>query len=95
MERKSVKKPVRELEPIEKFVRWVLLSFAPSTGKMSTNDLFNKGYGNIVTISCQLCFFAVFMYYAITNSIYNRTAQFLIPKGLVIHRRKFFFTPDY
>jgi hypothetical protein len=81
IEKKSVKKPTRELKPLEKYVRNKIMSIAPETGSMSTNDLFNKGYGNLVTVLCQTCFVAVFLYYSVTNTIYNRTAQFLIPVG--------------
>jgi hypothetical protein len=81
LEKKSVKKPVRELDPYEKIIRRRIMSIAPPTGKMSTNDLFNKGYGNLVTIVCQTCFVVVFVYFGITNTIQNNTSQFLIPVG--------------
>ncbi len=81
MGKQSVKKPVRELRPFEKSVRDKMMSFAPPVGSMSTNDLFNKGYGNLVTVLCQTCFFVVFVYYSVTNSVLNMSSQFLIPLG--------------
>lgn len=86
LDKKSVKKPVRPLKkPYEKWIRKKMMDIAPATGSMSTNDLFNKGYGNIVTICCQSCFVIVFIFYAYTNIIYNKTAQFLIPLGELSH----------
>lgn len=81
MEGKSYKKSMDHLEMSDrsKTVRKILMDLAPDAG-VSKNDLFNRGYGSFISLIFTIAFVVTFLYYAVTNSQYNKTAKFLVPK---------------
>eukprot|EP01034_Spumella_vulgaris_P036477 gene36477-44989_t len=56
------------------------MAFAPSSS-VSTNDLFNSGYGEFATFACVVCFSVTFIYYTVANTRSNLGKRYLSPVG--------------
>jgi hypothetical protein len=71
----------RELSGYARFFRKIAMTAAPDTRSSTNNDIFNKGYGELVASITQICFFVTFFYYVIINIQTNVNARFLSPFG--------------